>query len=149
MTKIVSNSELATIGNYAFRGATNLTYVLLNDDVIDVRMHALYGALNATIYCEGSAPGSSWHERYNSSFRPVVWGCDLSSDGSYVVSFEKTADSITNFDAINGISAPVREGYTFGGWATVEDGTPVYTAAEVMNAPDGTTLYAVWYGVAE
>ena len=144
LKQVVSNGELATIGNYAFRGANNLTYILLNDDVIDVRMHAFYGALNATIYCEGDAPGSDWHERWNSSFRPVIWGCVLSSDGSYVVSFEKTADSIENFDAINGISAPVREGYTFVGWATEENGTPAYTADEVMNAPDGTTLYAVW-----
>lgn len=144
LTQIIANNGLATIGNYAFRGATNITYVLLNKDVTDVRMHAFYGALNATIYCEGNAPGTSWNERWNSSFRPVIWGCELSGDGSYVVSFVKTADSIENFDAINGISAPMREGYTFAGWATVKDGTPVYTAAEVMNAPDGTTLYAVW-----
>ena len=144
LTQVVANENLVTIGNYAFRGANNLTYILLNDDVIDVRMHAFYGALNATAYCEGAAPGSGWHERWNSSFRPVIWGCELSADGSYVVSFEKTATSIENFDAINGISAPMREGYTFAGWATVEDGTPVYTAAEVMDAPDGTTLYAVW-----
>jgi uncharacterized repeat protein (TIGR02543 family) len=74
----------------------------------------------------------------------VVWGCTLSEDGSYVVSFTKTASSISNPTATNGISAPYREGYTFGGWATVEGGTASYTAANVNSAADDTVLYAIW-----
>jgi uncharacterized repeat protein (TIGR02543 family) len=136
--------SVTTIDNFAFRKDLANTSITLHSGISDLGPHVFYMNNAATIYSENESKPESWNERWNSSFRPVIWGCELSGDGSYVVSFVKTADSIENFDAINGISAPMREGYTFAGWATVEDGTPVYTAAEVMNAPDGTTLYAVW-----
>ena len=97
-----------------------------------------------TIYCETTSAPITWEKAWNSSFRPVLWGCVLSEDNSYVVSFIKNEGTIQNADAVNGISAPVREGYTFAGWATVADGVPVYTASEVADAPNGTILYAVW-----
>ena len=34
--------------------------------------------------------------------------------------------------------------YTFTGWSTTDGGAVAYDAASIMDAPDGTTLYAVW-----
>ena len=75
---------------------------------------------------------------------------------SYIVSFSKDAASIINRLAINGIGAPVREGYTFEGWcdAPVQDsyedgewtlaaGATLYAAKDVAQATDAD-LYAVW-----
>ncbi|MDR3318211.1 MAG: InlB B-repeat-containing protein, partial [Clostridiales bacterium] len=60
------------------------------------------------------------------------------------------ASSISNPTAANGISAPYRAGYTFGGWATTFGGTtPAYTAANVNSATNGTTLYAIWTEITE
>jgi uncharacterized repeat protein (TIGR02543 family) len=144
LNSFATTEQMTTLGAHSLRDFTNATYFLIREGVTDISQHALYGALKATIYCEGDAPLSGWHARWNSSFRPVIWGCTLSSDGSYVVSFVKSADTVDNFDAINGIAAPVREGYVFAGWSTTDGGQVAYDAASIMDAPDGTTLYAVW-----
>jgi uncharacterized repeat protein (TIGR02543 family) len=56
----------------------------------------------------------------------------------------KNENSIQNADAVNGIAAPVRDGYTFAGWATEAEGPVVYAVSDVMTVPNGTILYAVW-----
>ena len=43
-----------------------------------------------------------------------------------------------------GIAVPVREGYTFGGWALSPNGKTEYLAGQLLSAPDGLVLYAVW-----
>jgi len=69
-------------------------------------------------------------------------------DKTYVVSFTKSEGNIENSAANNGVSAPYRAGYVFGGWAVTEGGTTAaYTAANVNTAPNGTTLYAIWEAV--
>lgn len=144
LTAFTTTEQMTALGAHSLRELSSATYFLVREGVTDISQHAFYAALNATIYCEGDAPLSGWNDRWNSSFRPVIWGCTLSSDGSYVVSFVKSADTVDNFDAINGISAPVRAGYVFAGWSTTDGGQVAYDAASIMDAPDGTTLYAVW-----
>lgn len=68
----------------------------------------------------------------------------FSEDGSYVVSVTVTEDSLLYVNESNTVSAPVREGYTFAGWAMSEGGSVGYTAEEIGSVPAGTTLYAVW-----
>jgi len=100
-----------------------------------------------TIYAEVESKPIDWYSYWNYSNRPVVWGCTLAAENgySYVVSFTKSASSISNQSAENVITAPYREGYTFGGWATTSNSIiAAYTAADIFNAPDGTTLYAIW-----
>ena len=144
LKSFVTTEQMTTLDAHSLRELTSATQFLIREGVTDIAQHAFYGSLNATIYCEGDAPLSGWNARWNSSFRPVIWGCTLSSDGSYVVSFVKSEKTVDNFDAINGIAAPVRAGYVFAGWSTTDGGTVAYDAASIMDAPDGTTLYAVW-----
>ena len=63
------------------------------------------------------------------------------------MSFTKTATSVLNTVATNGIAAPTRAGYEFAGWATSEGGSAVYTMENFTTAPNGTTLYTVWTAV--
>jgi uncharacterized repeat protein (TIGR02543 family) len=57
----------------------------------------------------------------------------------------KNDAKIDNQKAVNGISAPYRAGYDFAGWSIVEGGkTADYTMETLTQAPNGTTLYAVW-----
>ena len=167
LTDVYLGKSLTSIGDYAFRGCESLeqlripatvlsigefalranlgaTAEIIPDSVIEIGQHAMYGNSRATIYCEAEKDLSGWHGRWNSSFRPVIYGCTLSEDKTYVESFVKNENSIANFDAVNGISAPVRAGYVFKGWATEQGGGVAYSAAEIMNAPNGTTLYALW-----
>ncbi len=138
------------IGNYAFKGLTSIRSFILSGMVEDVGMHAFYGAKNATIYSDAPNEPSDWNSRWNSSFRPAVWGCVLSEDGKYVVSVQITDSTFTNTyvyydEKINNVfTGPRREGYIFVGWATEQGGDAVYAADEIVGVEKGTVLYSVW-----
>jgi uncharacterized repeat protein (TIGR02543 family) len=107
--------------------------------------HAFYGLRNLTMYCRSAQAQPGWNGMYNSSHRPIFWGCKLSDDGAYVVAVTVGENTLTNPYATNGLSAPVREGYTFAGWATEQGSdTVVYTMQNMLEAAEGTVLYAVW-----
>jgi uncharacterized repeat protein (TIGR02543 family) len=136
--------KVTSIGNDAFYNCSGLTTITL-PNVTSIGSSAFAFCSKLTIYTEASSQPTDWSTSWNYLSRPVVWGCTLSEDGSYVVSFTKTASSISYPTATNGISAPYREGYTFGGWATTSGGTTAaYTAANVNSATDGIILYAIW-----
>ena len=141
------------IGNYAFKGLSRIRSLILPGSVSEVGMHAFYGAKNATIFSDAPAEPSDWNVRWNSSFRPVVWGCVLSEDKTYVVSVEINDGTLTNTytfydEKVNNVfSGPRRSGYTFAGWATEQGGAVTYKAEDIADAEKGTTLYSVWeYG---
>ena len=142
--------SVKTIGNYAFKGLSRIRSFILSDSVDYVGMHAFYGCKKATIFSDAESESADWNTRWNSSFRPAVWGCTLSEDGRYVISVTITETTFTNtyvyYDekSNNEFTAPRRQGYTFVGWATEEGGQVVYTADKITDALAGTTLYAVW-----
>lgn len=137
-------ATVTTLGDYALRGMKADGSVIIHEGVINAGQHVVYGSSNLTVYMEGDESATEFWTGWNSFWRPVIYGCTLSADKSYVVSFVKDSSTISNANAVGGISAPEREGYEFLGWATVAEGDVVYSAAEVASAPDGTTLYAVW-----
>lgn len=141
--------SLTTLGDYSFRNCNGLKSVVLPESLTTINKHVFNGCNNVTFYTEYSARPQLWIGQWNSSYRPVVWGCTLSEDKTYVESFTKTAASITNSSAVNGMSAPLRAGYEFAGWATSKDGEPVYTMETLLEVENGTTLYAVWTEKAE
>ena len=136
--------SLVTIGDHAFRGMLSDGAIALPASVLEIGSHAFYGNASLTIYTEGDTSCSEYWGFWNSSWRPVIYGCTLSPDKSYVVSVVKQENNVTNAPATGGISAPERSGYTFLGWATSEGGSVVYTAADIASVANGTTLYAVW-----
>lgn len=145
LSELVLPKTLKRIGNSAFSGLENLSSVTLPVNVEWLGAYAFFGCDLASVYTEATKPSENWHGRWNASYRPVVWGVTLSEDKSYVVSLVKTADSVTNENEYSAVSAPVRSGYDFKGWATEEGSDkPVYGAIDLTKAPEGTTLYAVW-----
>ena len=69
----------------------------------------------------------------------------LSDDDSYLLSVTKSNTTLDNHEAAGGIADPVREGYTFAGWSTVEGGSEIhYSSSAIKEAPEGTVLYAIW-----
>lgn len=143
LKKLTLPAGLAQIGRQAFRSCTGLTSVVLRDTVGEIGAHAFYGCGGLTVYAEAASAAEGWDARWNSSYRPAVWGCTLAGEG-YVVSFVKTADGITDTNVSNALSAPLRDGYVFAGWATAEDGAAEYACDELDDVPDGTVLYSVW-----
>ena len=139
---------LTFIGDYAFRGCVSVDAVVIPETVTHIGKHAFYNLNKTTIYAEPDSISPYWNERFNSSYRPVFWGCTLSDDGSYVVSVTVSNDLLRNSKAQNGISNPTRAGHSFLGWTTdsasSENSEISYTSENIATAPEGTVLYAVW-----
>ena len=142
-------SGITSIASEAFIGRAGLTSVTIPSITTSIGSNAFVDCSNLTIYVEDivSEP-SDWDTTWNASNRPVFWGCVLSTKDDYVLSFVKTNTSIENSGAVGGISAPYREGYQFDGWATAVDGAVTYTATNVVNAANNTTLYTIWTDLA-
>jgi len=147
--EIIIPTSVKYIGEYAFRGCTGVDTLIVPSTVETVGRHAFYGLKNTTLFTdvkfeEGILP-PYWNERWNSSYRPVLWGCTLSEDMSYVVSYTVSESKISNSDTPDAGFKPHRSGYTFVGWATSEGSTEVaYTAEQLLEIPEGTVLYAIW-----
>ena len=134
-----------TIGKYAFKGCNTLSSLVLSKDVKTISDHAFYGCKQMTVYTDAtSAEDAGWSDRWNSSYRPVVWGCTLSADKTYVVSVTMTENTFGNAYAKFGFKAPEKGELRATGWSTTEGGAVEYTPENVANAPVGTTLYPVW-----
>lgn len=143
-------SNLNYINGYAFQQCYNLESLTIPSTVTNVSSGILSFGERLTVYTDLDRDPSTWDNYWNYSDwisieRPVIWGCELSADKSYVVSFTKTSASITKPNAVNGISAPSREGYVFGGWYKNDDFTGAAIAAEnIATAENNVTYYAKW-----
>ena len=137
--------SLREIGKQAFRNCYSLTSVVLNSSIERIQPHAFYGCKRLTIYAESTSALETWDRFWNSSYRPVIWGCTLSEDKDYVVSFTKSASTVENKDQTNEISLPTRVGYTCNGWSGNASSTKAdYTAETIVDAAEGRKLYAIW-----
>lgn len=146
LTTLKLPETLDTIGDYAFRNC-GLTEIVLRSGIKSVGAHAFNGNKNITFFVEDASVMSGWSARWNSAYRPVITGCVMSEDGTYVVSFVKTEDTLINVTDKTPAGDPVRDGYTFGGWKVFDEETQteiVYKTADIAGIADGTTLTAVW-----
>ncbi len=148
--KLVLPNTVESIGAYSFKGCNALDSILLKGSIVEIEKHAFYGCKHMTIYTDVAVPNEKWHALYNSSYRPVLFGCELAEDKSYVVAVTITEDTIANPNAKEGIKAPTRDGYTFAGWKAVvkdengEDKEVIYEASAINEVPIGTKLEAIW-----
>ena len=136
-------TSVTFIGKQAFRNCKGLTSVVISDSVETIEQHAFYGCSSLTLYLTSDKASDKWHKYWNSSYRPVVYGCELSEDGAYVLYVKK--GTIANLNSNNSLSDPVREGYKFVGWGTNSTATvPAYTSDNLSEADNGKKLYALW-----
>ncbi len=143
--ELVLPLSLESIGRQAFRGCSSITSIIIPSNVVNIDKHAFYGCKSMTIYTELSTAPDTWVKYWNSSYRPVVWGCTLSEEKDYVISHERKLGGITHKNDSNTLSAPIRAGYSFLGWSLSPSSEfPEYTAENMANAENGVTLYAVW-----
>lgn len=137
--------SLTSIGKYAFKGCNTLQSIVLHDGITEVGAHAFYGCKELTVYAEDTVAPEGWHNRWNSSYRPVIWGCTLATDKSYVTAVTVTKDFVSSIKTGTVIVAPKRAGYTFVGWDTNSTAeSVVYSAGNIIDVPVNTVLYAVW-----
>lgn len=143
ITSIVIPESVQFIGKQAFRNCKGLTSVILSTHIETVEQHAFYGCSSLTLYVDFTALPEAWHKYWNSSYRPVVYGCSLSEESDYVVYVEK--GTISNMTSSTTLSDPIREGYTFVGWGNSSTtDVPSFTSENLSQADTGKKLYAIW-----
>ena len=145
LESVVFPASLKSIGRQSFRGCTSLLSVVIPSTLTGIDKHAFYGCSSLTIYTEHSSAPATFAKYWNSSYRPVVWGCTLSEAKDHVASVKKSGASVTNKNESNTISAPYKAGYVFDGWATRSGATDAeYGVDGILRVKDGTVLYAVF-----
>jgi uncharacterized repeat protein (TIGR02543 family) len=143
ITSIIIPESVKFIGKQAFRNCNGLTSLILSSSIETVDQHAFYGCSALTVYADFTAVPEGWHKYWNSSYRPVVYGCVLSEDKTYIIYVEK--GNIANLNSSNTLSAPIRDGYTFVGWGNSSTtDVPAFTVANLSEAEQGKKLYAIW-----
>lgn len=161
VTTVTIPESVKYVGEHAFRKCSELKNLLIRSSLEVLSKNAFYYSNKVTVYIEGTAAGEKWESGWNSSFRPVVYGCTFSEDGTYVTSIN--VSTIENPEAIGPVvetgvdedgfatektvykanfSQPVRAGYEFGGYATTEGGAKEYDS--ITEVPAGTTVYVLW-----
>lgn len=148
--ELILPTTLKVIGKQAFRGWSSLTSIVIPESVTDIDKHAFYGCTSLTVYTEYDSAPDGFEKYWNSSYRPVVWGCTLSQSKDYVVGFEKKPGAITNKNSSNTLSAPILKGYTFVGWSSKSGSTEAqYTAESIYGAENGATYFAIYEKIPE
>lgn len=144
LRKVTLSDSLSAIGERAFMLCPVLEDVVLGRNIVNIGNYAFYGCHTATFYCEADKMPLTWDTRWNAMYRPALFGCAFDTDGS-LRSVLKDEDTVYNYNAVNGLFAPSRDGYEFVGWSTNENAVNAeYALNDFINAPDGTVLYAVW-----
>lgn len=145
LNTLVIPESVTSIGKHAFRGMTRSKSIILPSTVSEIGVHAFYGAYDTVIYVYGNDTENEWDKRWNSSYVPVITGCTVSSDKSYLESFVKTPENPENMPVDDAMTAPVRAGFTFIGFSTKAGATEAeYTMETLKNVPSDTLLYTVW-----
>ncbi len=145
ITELYIPQTVSYIGKQAFRNCSGLLGVAVESDQTTIDQHAFYGCANMTIYTNGSADGENWQTGWNSTHCPIIWGCTLSADGTYVYAVTKTESFVTMKDISKVLTVPTREGYEFVGWAYEPEGAHAdIHMEELLTVADGTMVYAVW-----
>lgn len=144
LIKVAIPDSVERVDDFAFMNCSNLSSVTLGINLTSIGKHVFMNARRLTIYAEASKAYSTWDGLWNSQFRPVVWGCELSDDKSYVVSVTIGENTLSNSNAENGIEAPTRLGGTFEGWSLTKDGKVDVSAEKLAGTEIGAKLYAVW-----
>ncbi len=135
-------ASLEYIGENAFRDCVQLGSVVMRGAIGYIGPHAFYKCFNMTVYSAAPMTASAaWDGLWNSSFRPVFWGCTLDETGNVL---SVTVGQVSNPYARFGAVAPHRDGFAFAGWATSEDGEAEYDVQSWRDAAEGTVLYALY-----
>ncbi len=144
LSEISLPATVLSIGEQAFRDCASLTSLTLGENIFYVGAHAFYSCNRLTLYVDTAAHSSEWDEKWNSSFVPMVLGCEISDDGC-VISVADDHHGVVNYFTDTELSPPKREGYLFKGWSnSVSSTTAEYTMDYLLELERNAQLYAVW-----
>ena len=141
LESIVFPDSLKTINVFAFDSCSSLKCVNIPKELRKIAQNVFYGCNNLTIYSETIHMSSEWHERFNSSFRPVFYSCEF-DDNNYVKSITISEDTFINRNALGTISSPIYDNKTFINWT--DDNQKTYSMNDILSITDTIKLNAVY-----
>ena len=141
VTSLNLPSTLDSIGNYAFKGLVGLTTIVIPNTIRELGQHCFYGCKNMTIYTNASSILGEWHNRFNSSYRPIFWDCEFDENNN-VKSVNIKSEMFENKNASNGVNPPTVDGKTFKCWIDEESNT--YSMDDLLNIEKEGRLEAVY-----
>lgn len=150
LVSLVLPDSVKIISNFAFKGCTGLTSILLKDSISSIVQHAFFGCKNLTFYTNCKELPSDWNKLFNSSYRPMIFGCELSETNDYITSLTINENTFMYFNEKTIAFDPERADYRFVYWSGLikdENGNEVlkeFTTNEIYKLPVGTVLTAVW-----
>lgn len=145
LSDIYLPATLKSVGEQAFRGCDSITSLTLGASIEYIGSHAFYSCDALTIYSSLSLESDTWSKYWNSTFVPVIWGAELSTDGTYVISVTVKDGFITNDFIGVKLSEPTRPGYVFVGWSANSSASSAeYSQDKLTELAGETKLYSVW-----
>ncbi len=136
---IVIPASVRSVGRYAFAANNFLSSVVFVGSPV-VEQHAFYSCPLLTIYVKAGM-GQNFEGGWNSSFRPVVYGCEVDENGRIV---SVAAGNVEYGTALGGIVGPYVDGFDCLGWAESVGGEVVCPPDGIADLPDGKTVYPVY-----
>lgn len=125
--ELVLPKSLVIIGNYAFKGLEKVKTIVLKDNIEYIGQHAFYGCDNATFYTNSDLIKARWHNRFNSSNRPLFLGVSFDeADRIESIKFDK--EHAINVLAKGEIYVPSIDNSIFEGFS---DGEKTYTLQDL------------------
>ena len=106
-----------------------------------IAQNVFYGCYDLTIYSETNSMPSEWHERFNSSFRPVFYSSEFDENNN-VISVTISEDTFINKNSIGTINCPIYDGKVFTNW--IDENSNTYSMEDILSITDATKLSAVY-----
>ena len=135
------SSKIKEIGVYAFQGCKSLESINLPLSLRTVQQHAFYECENLTIYTSMANKPADWHNRFNSSYRPILWDSELDENNT-VISISVSSDTLNYKNALNGMNAPTCVGKTFVNW--IDEDSNAYSMDDIATLGENKRLTAIY-----
>lgn len=141
LESVVFPDSLKTIKVFAFDSCSNLKCVNIPKELRRIDQNVFYGCYDLTIYSETLYMPSEWHERFNSSFRPIFYSSEF-DDNNFVTSITISEDTFVNKNAIGTLNSPVYDGKVFTNW--IDENSNAYSMSDIISITDTIKLNAVY-----
>ena len=142
ITKLTIPESVTNIKNYVFCGCDDLTLVTILDNVMSIGDNAFRNCYGFKICGVAGSVAEIYAKNNSISFIPFYYDITYDANGGDKAPKSQIKTYSINLELTSDI--PIRDGYSFAGWATSSTGTPNYMPGDIYTSNQSRTLYAVW-----